>query len=52
VRRAAAGAGAVRLYLSSMVRAPARDLGREAKAAEIRVPRHEPGPPETLTDAD
>ena len=41
----------VRVYLS-MVRALARDLGREAQAAEVRVPRHEPGPPETLTDAD
>ena len=41
----------VRVYLS-MVRALARDLGREAQAAEVRVPRHEPGPPETLTDVD
>jgi len=41
----------VRVYLS-MVRALARDLGREDEAAEVRVPRHEPGPPETLTDAD
>jgi len=37
----------VRVY-----RALARDLGREDEAAEVRVPRHEPGPPETLTDAD
>ena len=41
----------VRVYLS-MVRALVRDLGREDEAAEVRVPRHEPGPPETLTDAD
>lgn len=41
----------VRVYLS-MVRALARDLGREQQAAEVRVPRHEPGPPETLTDTD
>jgi hypothetical protein len=36
----------VRVYLS-MVRALARDLGRDEEAAAVRVPRHEPGPPET-----
>jgi integrase/recombinase XerD len=41
----------VRVYVS-MVRALARDLGREDEAAGVRVPRHEPGPPETLTDSD
>lgn len=40
-----------RVYMS-MVRALARDLGREDDADAVRVPRHEPGPPETLTDAD
>jgi integrase len=34
----------VRVYLS-MVRALARDLGREEEIADVRVPRHEPGPP-------
>lgn len=40
-----------RVYLS-MLRALARQLGRDDQAAEVRVPRYEPGPPETLTDAD
>ena len=40
-----------RVYMS-MVRALARDLGREDVTAGVRVPRHEPGPPETLTDTD
>ena len=41
----------VRVYLS-MVRALARDLGLEEAVEDVRVPRHEPGPPETLTDTD
>jgi site-specific recombinase XerD len=40
-----------RVYLS-MVRALAHDLGREDQVQGVRVPRHEPGPPETLTDTD
>jgi len=40
-----------RVYLS-MIRALARDLGREDQIDGVRVPRHEPGPPETLTDTD
>jgi integrase/recombinase XerD len=40
----------VRVYMS-MIRALARDLGLE-EADVVRVPRHEPGPPETLTDTD
>jgi integrase len=40
-----------RVYLS-MVRALARDLGRADQVDGVRVPRHEPGPPETLTDSD
>jgi integrase len=40
-----------RVYLS-MVRALAHDLGREERVQGVRVPRHEPGPPETLTDID
>jgi hypothetical protein len=39
------------VYLS-MIRALARDLGRDEQAASVRVPRHESGPPETLTDTD
>jgi site-specific recombinase XerC len=35
-----------------MIRALARDLGREDQIEGVRVPRHEPGPPETLTDSD
>jgi hypothetical protein len=35
-----------------MVRALARDLGREDEIEGVRVPRREPGPPETLTDTD
>ena len=30
----------------------AHDLGREDQIEGVRVPRHEPGPPETLTDTD
>ena len=41
----------VRVYVS-MVRALARDLGLEDAVEGVRVPRHEPGPPETLTDTD
>jgi len=41
----------VRVYLS-MVRALVRDLGLEETAEDVRVPRHEPGPPETFTDTD
>jgi integrase len=40
-----------RVYVS-MVRALARDLGHEDQADAVCVPRHEPGPPETLTDTD
>jgi integrase/recombinase XerC len=40
-----------RVYLS-MIRALARDLGRADEVQGVRVPRHEPGPPETLTDTD
>jgi integrase len=40
-----------RVYLS-MIRALARDLGREDQIDGVRVPRYEPGPPETLTDTD
>ncbi len=40
-----------RVYVS-MVRALARQLGREDAIADVRAPRHVPGPPETLTDAD
>jgi hypothetical protein len=40
-----------RVYLS-MVRALARQLGLEETVEAVRVPRHEPGPPETLTDID
>ena len=35
-----------------MVRALARELGREDEIEGVRVPRHEPGLPETLTDTD
>src|SRR5450755_2238307 len=49
-RRPAAPA-TTRVYLS-MVRALAHDLGREDQVQGVRVPRHEPGPPETLTDID
>jgi integrase len=41
----------VRVYVS-MVRALARQLGLEEAVEAVRVPRHEPGPPETLTDTD
>jgi integrase len=40
-----------RVYLS-MVRALARDLGRGLEVDGVGIPRHEPGPPETLTDTD
>ena len=40
-----------RVYIS-MVRALARQLGRDEAIADVRAPRHEPGPPETLTDTD
>jgi integrase len=39
------------VYLS-MIRALAHDLGREDQVQGVGVPRHEPGPPETLTDTD
>jgi site-specific recombinase XerC len=35
-----------------MIRALAPDLGLADAAEGVRVPRHEPGPPETLTDTD
>jgi hypothetical protein len=38
--------------VSTMIRALAHDLGREDQVQGVRVPRHEPGPPETLTDTD
>ena len=41
----------VRVYMS-MVRALARELGLNEAATGVRVPRHEPGPPETLTNTD
>ena len=41
----------VRVYLS-MIRALARDLGLEQAVEDVRVPGHEPGPPETITDTD
>ena len=41
----------VRVYLS-MIRAFARELGLDEAVDAVRVPRHEPGPPETLTDTD
>ena len=47
----AAAPATVRVYLS-MIRALTRELGLERAAGAVRVPRHEPGPPETLTDAD
>lgn len=40
-----------RVYLS-MLRALARELGRDQDADAVRVPRYEAGPPETLTDTD
>ena len=48
---APAAPATVRVYLS-MVRALAHDLGVEDAVGGVRVPRHEPGPPETLTDTD
>ena len=50
-RGRAAAPATVRVYVS-MVRALASELGLEQTAAEVRVPRHHPGPPETLTDTD
>lgn len=47
----AAAPATVRVYVS-MVRALARGLGRGDHVADVRVPRHQPGPPETLTDTD
>ncbi len=51
----AASASTLRQY-ASIVRAfgdwLARDLGREDQIEGVRIPRHEPGPPETLTDND
>ena len=41
----------VRVYLS-MIRAFTRELGLNEAVDAVRVPRHEPGPPETLTDTD
>ncbi len=35
-----------------MIRAFARHLGLGEETAGVRIPRHEPGPPETLTDTD
>jgi site-specific recombinase XerC len=46
-----AAAATSRVYMS-MIRALACDLGREHQVEGVRVPRHEPGPPETLTDTD
>ena len=40
-----------RVYLS-MLRVLARELGRGAEVDGVRIARHEPGPPETLTDVD
>jgi integrase/recombinase XerD len=40
-----------RIYMT-MVRALARQAGLDAVADEVRAPRHQPGPPETLTDTD
>jgi hypothetical protein len=40
-----------RIYLS-MIRALARELGREQVAGGVKVPRHRAGPPETITESD
>jgi integrase len=48
---APAAPATARVYIA-MVRALARQLGREEAIAEVRPPRHQPGPPETLTDVD
>src|SRR5918912_1943560 len=40
-----------RIYLS-MIRALARELGRDDVAAGVRVPRHKAGPPEKLSEID
>jgi integrase/recombinase XerD len=48
---APAAPATVRVYVS-MIRALASELGLKDQAADVRVTRHEPGPPETLTDAD
>jgi integrase len=47
----AAAPATARVYML-MVRALARQLGRDDAIVDVRVPRHEPGPPETLTDTD
>jgi integrase/recombinase XerD len=47
---ASAAPATVRVYVS-MIRALASELGLKDQAADVRVPRHEPGPPETLMDA-
>ena len=47
----AAAPATVRVYLS-MIRAFARELGLDEAVDGVHVPRHEPGPPETLTDTD
>ena len=41
----------LRVY-ASMVRALARDLGRDAQVDGVWIPRHEPEPPATLIDTD
>ena len=46
-----AAVATVRVYVS-MIRELTSELGLKDQAADVRVPRHEPGPPETLTDAD
>jgi hypothetical protein len=51
-RRPSGGAGDRARCISPMVRALARDLGLEDAVEDVRVPRHQPGPPETLTDTD
>jgi integrase/recombinase XerD len=48
---APAAPATVRVYVS-MIRALASELGLKDQAADVRVPRHEPGPPETLTEVD
>jgi site-specific recombinase XerD len=40
-----------RIYLS-MIRALARELGRAELAAGVKVPRHKPGAPESITERD
>src|SRR4051812_40814646 len=43
---------ATRCIYLSMVRALARELGRHDVAADVKVPRHKAGPPETLTEVE